>query len=130
MGDTRLPFFAALLGALDEIPAVCTTPDSDADGVDAGSVEACFQAMPFEDQALCEPARDAFRELMQMQANLQAAAARLTDELASVVKPLALEALAESLQKVPATMLCMIVAADRGTIGGDLSDLADVLDHG
>ena len=129
MGDLRLPFFAAVFGALDQIPAVCTLPDLDEDGVDAISVERCFQALPPEEQALCEPARDAFRELMHMQANLRAAAARLTDELSPIVKPLALEALGESLRKVPATMLCMIVATDRATVGGDLSDLADVLDH-
>lgn len=128
MGDTRLPFFAALLGALEEIPAVCTGPDPDiADGVDAVSVEARFQAMPPEQQALCEPARDAFRELMQAQAGVQSAAARLTDQLAPVVKPLALEALFERIRELPAPVLCTMVAADQASASGDLSDLADTI---
>jgi hypothetical protein len=127
MGDTRLPFFAALLGALEEIPAVCATPDPDAGGIDAISVETCFQAMPPEQQAMCEPTRDAFRELMQTQARVQSAAARLTGELSPVVKPLVLEALIGRLEELPVPILCTIVATDQATTRGDLSDLAEAI---
>ena len=128
MGDTRLPFFAALLGALEEIPAVCTTPDPDiADGVDAASVETCFQAMPPEQQALCAPARGAFRELMHAQASVQSAAARLTGELAPVVKPLVLEALCKRIAELPVPVLCTIVAIDQASTTGDLSELTEAM---
>lgn len=125
MGDTRLPFFAALLGALEEIPTVRSVKDDDPDGVDALSVESNFLAMPLETRAQCEPAWRAFSELVKRQAELHVAAQQLSDQLSPLVQPLVIEALYCKLRQLPVPVLCSIAAADQSTIGGELSGLAE-----